>query len=85
MVLCCKQDWITLLHLHVQVGSGEASTNIFVDGISIGSTTRRWYYSIDAFKSNTIFNGVGIGTTNPFVPADFSMIGAHSIDDEKSS
>ena len=66
-----------------QLGNGDTSTNLFVDGISIGSTTRRDGIAIDAFQSNTIFNGVGIGTTNPVCAADFSMIGAHSIDDDE--
>ena len=66
-----------------QLGNGEASTNIFVDGISIGSTVRQDGIDIDAFRSDTIFNGVGIGTTSPVCAADFSMIGAHSIDDDE--
>ena len=67
----------------VQVGSGEASTNIFVDGISIGSTVRQDGIDIDAFRSDAIFNGVGIGTTSPVCAADFSCIGAHNVDDDE--
>ena len=66
-----------------QLGNGDTSTNLFVDGISIGSTVRKDGIDIDAFQSNTIFNGVGIGTTNPVCAADFSMIGAHDIDDDE--
>ena len=66
-----------------QLGNGEASTNIFVDGISIGSTVRQDGIEIDAFRSDAIFNGVGIGTTSPICAADFSCIGAHNIDDDE--
>ena len=66
-----------------QLGNGEASTNIFVDGISIGSTVRQDGIDIDAFRSDAIFNGVGIGTTSPICAADFSCIGAHDIDDDE--
>ena len=66
-----------------QLGNGEASTNIFVDGISIGSTVRQDGIDIDAFRSDAIFNGVGIGTTSPICAADFSCIGAHNIDDDE--
>jgi len=66
-----------------QLGNGEASTNIFVDGVSIGSTVRQDGIDIDAFRSDAIFNGVGIGTTSPICAADFSCIGAHNIDDDE--
>ena len=66
-----------------QLGNGDISTNLFVDGISIGSTVRQDGIDIDAFKSDAIFNGVGIGTTSPICAADFSCIGAHNIDDDE--
>ena len=66
-----------------QLGNGEASTNIFVDGVSIGSTVRQDGIDIDAFRSDAIFNGVGIGTTSPICAADFSCIGAHNVDDDE--
>ena len=66
-----------------QLGNGDISTNLFVDGISIGSTVRQDGIDIDAFKSDAIFNGVGIGTTSPICAADFSCIGAHNVDDDE--
>ena len=66
-----------------QLGNGDISTNLFVDGISIGSTVRQDGIDIDAFRSDAIFNGVGIGTTSPVCAADFSCIGAHNVDDDE--
>ena len=66
-----------------QLGNGDTSTNLFVDGISIGSTVRQDGIDIDAFRSDAIFNGVGIGTTSPVCAADFSCIGAHNVDDDE--
>ena len=66
-----------------QLGNGDISTNLFVDGISIGSTVRQDGIDIDAFRSDAIFNGVGIGSTSPICAADFSCIGAHDIDDDE--
>ena len=54
-----------------------------MDGVSIGSTVRQDGIDIDAFRSDAIFNGVGIGTTSPICAADFSCIGAHNIDDDE--
>lgn len=67
----------------LQVGSGNASVVISSNGIGIGVTELSTGIDLDAFRSDALFNAVGVGTAEPTCAADFSCIGAHNVDDDE--
>jgi hypothetical protein len=67
----------------LQVGNGNASVVISSNGIGIGVTQLSTGIDLDAFRSDALFNAVGVGTAEPTCAADFSCIGAHNIDDDE--
>jgi hypothetical protein len=67
----------------LQVGSGNASVVISSNGIGIGVTQLSTGIDFDAFRSDALFNAVGVGTAEPTCAADFSCIGAHNVDDDE--
>jgi len=67
----------------LQVGSGNASVVISSNGVGIGTTELSTGIDLDAFRSDALFNSVGVGTAEPTCAADFSCIGAHNVDDDE--
>ena len=67
----------------LQVGNGNASVVISPNGIGIGVTELSTGIDLDAFRSDVLFNAVGVGTAEPTCAADFSCIGAHNVDDDE--